>query len=304
VSFTGTTGTSGAGGGTGTSTGTGKSASTSATTSSSGMGVTTGTGGSGTGGKGQGGGIVIDAGPMPDGGPQGPAEVFGHSPDTLYKLDPVTKVVTMVGLFQGCNAQAAAVIDLALDKDGNMFVTTFGGFYKVDKTTAVCTHIADGAYPNSLSFVPKGTLDPNVEALVGYEGADYVRIDPTTGVLTTVKSGALVAGYYSSGDVVSVIGGGTYLTVQGGTPLCNDCIVQVDPSTGAMVKMIGPVGHADVYGLAFWGGSAYGFDDTGHLFQIDLTNGTPTDIPIPGAPPNLVWFGAGSTTSAPLTPTQ
>jgi hypothetical protein len=242
---------------------------------------------------------------MPDGGPQGPAEVFAHSFDTLYKLNPVTKVVTLVGLFQGCQADVNAVIDLALDKDGNMFVTTFGGFYKVDKTTAVCTHIADGStYPNSLSFVPKGTLDPNAEALVGYEGADYVRIDTTTGVITTVKSGALTAGYFSSGDVVSVIGGGTYLTVQGGTPYCNDCIVEVDPSTGAMVKMIGPVGHADVYGLAFWGGSAYGFDDTGHLFQIDLTNGTPTDIPIPGAPPNLTWFGAGSTTSAPLTPTQ
>jgi hypothetical protein len=242
---------------------------------------------------------------MPDGGPKGPAEVFGHSADTLYKLDPITKVVTVVGLFQGCQADVNAVIDLALDKDGNMFVTTFGGFYSVDKTTAVCTHIADGSsYPNSLSFVPKGTLDPNVEALVGYEGADYVRIDPTTGALSTVKSGALINGYVSSGDVVSVIGGGTYLTVQGGTPYCNDCIVEVDPSTGAMLKMIGPVGHADVYGLAFWGGSAYGFDDTGHLFQIDLTNGTPTDIPIPGAPPFLSFFGAGSTTSAPLTSTQ
>ncbi len=259
-----------------------------------------GTGGSGTGGSGTGGDIGLDAGPIPEGGVQN-AEVFGHTADTLYKLDPITKVVTVVGPFQGCDTTTAAVIDLALDKDGNMYVTTFGGFYKVDKTTAVCTHVADGdTYPNSLSFVPKGTVDPNVEALVGYELSTYVRIDLTSGAMTNI--GSLGSqGYFSSGDVVSVIGGGTYLTVQGGPENCGDCIVEVDPTTGAFVKMIGPVGHSDVYGLAFWGGFAYGFDDSGHLFQIDLTNGTPTEIPIPNAPPDLFWYGAGSITSAPLT---
>ena len=47
-----------------------------------------------------------------------------------------------------------------------MFVTTFNGFFKVDCTTAACTSIKSGTYPNSLSFVPKGTVDPNAEALV------------------------------------------------------------------------------------------------------------------------------------------
>jgi hypothetical protein len=223
------------------------------------------------------------------------AEVFGQSATTLYKLDPLTKVVTTVGDFQGCDT----VIDIALDKSGNMFATTQSGFYQVDKTTAICTHIADGSYPNSLSFVPAGTLDPNVEALVGYEESIYVRIDPTSGNLTQVGSLGN-SGYASSGDVVSVIGGGTYLTVNGNG--CGDCIVEVNPTTGALVKMIGPLGHADVYGLAFWGGSAYGFDDAGELFQINLTNGMSTTIVIPNAPHDLSFYGAGSTTSAPLTP--
>jgi hypothetical protein len=270
-----------------------------------GTGASTGTGGSGTGSHGHGGGSGFDAGAIPEGGPMGPAEVFGHSPDTLYKLDPVTKVVTLVAPFQGCDTSTNAVIDLALDKDGSMYVTTFGGFYKVDKTTAVCTHLADGpSYPTSLTFVPKGTVDQNVEALVGYELSSYVRIDPITGVISTIGSLG-TQGYYSSGDIVSVIGGGTYLTVQGGPENCDDCLIEVDPTTGAFVKMIAQnLGHADVYGIAFWGGTVYGFDDSGHLFAIDITNGTHTDIPIPNTPPGLFWFGAGSTTSAPLTPTQ
>jgi hypothetical protein len=236
---------------------------------------------SGTGGSG--GGQTIDA------------EVFAHSPDTLFRLDPLTKNITTVGLFAGCDS---SMIDIALDKNGVMFGTTFSGLFKVDKATAKCTPIASGSYPNSLSFVPKGTVDPSDEALVGYVGSTYVRIDTTTGKVSNI--GTLGGGYSSSGDVVSVIGGGTYLTVKG--PNCNDCILQVDPTTGALIKLIGPVNHANVFGLAFWGGVAYGFDDAGVLFQIDLTTAKTMDIPFPKAMPGLVFYGAGSTTSAPLVP--
>jgi hypothetical protein len=219
----------------------------------------------------------------------------------FYKLDPVTNAVTTVGAFQGCDT----VIDIALDKDGNMFGTTFGGFYKIDKATAACTHIANGSYPNSLSFVPKGTLDPNVEALVGYDmNNNYIRIDTTTGAITVVGAGVLTP-YASSGDVVSVIGGGTYLTVTGGPQgNCGDCIVQVNPKTGAVMKNIGHLAYGSVFGLAFWGGSAYGFSDSGPVFKIDLTNASCMNIPIPNMPSGYPWYGAGSTTSAPLTPTM
>lgn len=231
------------------------------------------------------------------GGPNCPecAVVYGQSAGTLYKLDPTTKVVTTVGDFVGCDT----VIDIALDKSGDMYATTFSGFYKVDPKTAVCTLISFGSYPNSLSFVPAGTLDPNVEALVGYNSASYVRIDLGTGAVSNVGSLGN-QGYSSSGDVVSVIGGGTYLTVKGGPSNCSDCIVEVDPKTGALMNLIGPVGHTDVFGLAYWGGAAYGFDNAGELFQIDLSNGNSTTISIPNAPPGLSFYGAGSTTAAPL----
>lgn len=234
------------------------------------------------GGHGQGGSL-----PVP------PAEIFAHGVSTLYKLDPDTKVVSVVGDFSGC---VEGVVDIAIDKDGQLFGSTFNGLYRIDKTSAVCTFVAAGSFPNSLSFVPKGTLDPDEEALVGYEGANYVRIDTVTGAVTTV--GSLGSGYTSSGDIVSVIDGGTYLTVNGVG--CGDCIVEVDPKTGALVKMIGPLGHPSVFGLAFWGGAAYGFDNAGELFQIDLADGRTTLLSTGMAVPS--FFGAGSTTAAPLTP--
>jgi hypothetical protein len=236
-----------------------------------------------------------DGGTHPTGGP---SEVYGHSADTLYKLDPDTKAVNVVGPFKGCTS----ILDIALDKDSHLYGTTSTGLWSINRDSAQCSKIASGAYPNSLSFVPAGTLDPNVEALVGYEQGDYVRIDPVSGTKSTV--GQIGGGLASSGDIVSVKGGGTYLTVKG--PSCNDCLIEVNPATGAMVKNWGDVAHKDVFGLAFWAGKVYGFDDGGELFEVTFsasgTGITTAPIPIPNAPSGLQFWGAGSTTSAPVTP--
>jgi hypothetical protein len=232
-----------------------------------------------------------------DGGGTGD-EVFVESPDTLYRLDPDTKAVSVVGPFSGCSQ----VTDIALDEASNMYATTLDGFYAVDRTSAACTRIASGTYPNSLSFVPAGTLDPNVEALVGYLGDTYVRIDLQSGAITSFAS--IGQGYTSSGDLVSVKGGGTYVAVKGGPDSCNDCLIQVDPATGEFLMEWGPVNHTGVFGLAFWGGAVYGADDQGDLFEIDFHGLAMqfTAIPVPSAPAGLQFWGAGTTTVAPLTP--
>jgi hypothetical protein len=235
--------------------------------------------------------------------PESVAFVYAESPDTLYQLDPTTNAIKAVGRFSGaCAAQVdcADVIDIALDKASNGYASTGTSLYSFDVKTAVTKLIASkGNYPNSLSFVPQGTLDPNAEALVGYQGSTYVRIDTTTGVITNV--GGLTGGYSSSGDIVSVIDGGTFLTVNGNG--CGDCLLQVDPKTGDLIQNYGSVNHADVYGLAFWAGAAYGFDSAGQVFSITFPAGklVTQNIPVPGAPKGLVFYGAGSTTSAPPT---
>lgn len=261
-----------------------------------------GTGGSeGGGGGGEGGhGLLGDGGgggaDQDSGSTATVSLVYAHSADTLYRLDPTTTQIAVVGPFSG---GCTSVIDLAIDSMSNAYVTTFTDLWKLDLSTAACTHISSGNYPNSLSFVPKGTLDPNVEALVGYQGSTYIRIDTTSGAVTNV--GALTNGYSSSGDIVSVINGGTFLTVKGGPSSCGDCLLQVNPKTGDLIQDYGDIKHSDVFGLAFWAGTAYGFDDAGVLFSIGWTNGalTTADIPFPNPPPNLSFWGAGSTTAAP-----
>jgi hypothetical protein len=63
------------------------------------------------------------------------------------------------------------------------------------------------------------------------------------------------------------------------------------------------VNHVDVFGLAFWAGTAYGFDNGGDVFSINVQNGTlvTTPIAVPNPPPGLQFWGAGSTTAAPPT---
>jgi len=228
------------------------------------------------------------------------SEVWSHSANTLFKLDPTTKQVSVVGQFSGCTG---AVVDIALDEKSTLFATTEDGLFTVDRGSAQCTLVARGTYPNSLSFVPRGTVDANVEALVGYLDADYVRIDTTSGAVTRI--GALGSGdLRSSGDIVSVKDGPTYLTVNGTG--CNDCLVEVNPKTGALVKNWGPLAHGEVYGIAFWAGSVYAFDAEGALFELTFAGGTlaTKDIAIPNAQAGLQFYGAGSTTSAPVSPTR
>ncbi|MBS2016121.1 MAG: hypothetical protein JST00_24785 [Deltaproteobacteria bacterium] len=227
-------------------------------------------------------------------------EVFGHSAATLYRLDPKSNDVTTVGDFSGCGP----VIDIALDESSNLYATSYEALYTIDKKTAKCTEIGRGSFPNSLSFVPKGTVDAAEEALVGYEGSSYVRIDTKTGKKTTL--GSIGSGLVSSGDIVSVKGGKTYLTVKG-TSQCDakDCLVEVDPKTGAMVKNWGSIGYDNVFGISFWGGKIYGFDETGTLFEVTFSGSSLSTktIPIPSKPSNLSFWGAGSSTSAPLVST-
>jgi hypothetical protein len=263
--------------------------------SSSGGGDASGGDGPGTFGDG---GPSAEGGGGQDSGGTGVALVYAHSADTLYRLDANTKQVAVVGPFTG---GCSSVIDIAIDSSSNAYVTTSSDLWKLNLQTAACTNISSGSYPNSLSFVPKGTLDPNVEALVGYNGSEYIRIDTTTGKVTNI--GALSGNYVSSGDIVSVIGGGTFLTVKGGPSNCNDCLLQIDPKTGNLIQSYGSVNHADVFGLAFWAGTAYGFDNGGEVFSIGWQSGklVTTNIPVPNPPPGLSFWGAGSTTSAPPT---
>ncbi len=256
--------------------------------------------------------LSFDFGSPGDRPPPAPGKVYAHSAETLYLLEPISKQVTTVGPFD-CTG---SMVDIAIDRAGKMtgsagisFNNDLGGaLVTVDPATAHCEVLNRG--PNlvtSLTYVPEGTLLATAEALVGYSEDRYVRVDPATGTLTDIgllnnaASGGTM--WVSSGDVVSIKDGGTYLTVKAATGNPGpggDRIVEVDPKTGALKRIIGATGMVDVLGLGYWGGIAYGFTIAGKLIQIDLTTGAGTVIPIMDAVPDLMFLGAGTTTIAPI----
>lgn len=272
--------------------------------------------------------------PLPDGG-KPPGRVYAHSAYALYLWDPLVQKLTKVGDFNlkdhGPDIDGnplEGMIDIALDRDSVMYGTTYFGFVKIDPTTAKVTYIKESdtifQFPNSLSFVPIGTVDPTKEALVGYVKKDtaatttYVRVDLATGVL--VPQGELnppgaTKTWKSSGDIIAMIRNGNkaYLTVRevdladGGGDLVaseSDSLAEIDPKTGQIISIKGSIGQSNFYGLGQWAGTAYGFNGSGNIVSINLDTGAGTTITTlkfddGGIVP---WYGAGVTTDSPTAP--
>ena len=243
-------------------------------------------------------------------------EVYAHSERTLYRFNPVAGDFVTVGNFtclEGTEG-VALMLDIAIDRAGNMVGTAAmsehtvitGRLVSIDKMTGACAVLRTGSYPNSLAFVPVGTVLPDREALVGYVNDGYVMINPDTGLVSTIGNLNATAApnpWMSSGDIVSIVGGGTYVTIIPKGSLTadpmGDRIAEVDPATGTIIRIIGATGAAGLYGLGYWGGIAYGFSSSGLLVKIDLATGAGTPVPITGAP-TAGFYGAGTTTVAPI----
>jgi hypothetical protein len=256
--------------------------------------------------------------PLPDSG-KPPGRVFAHTGSTLYIFEPIERKLGLIGKFS-CLPANDEVLDIAIDQTGNMYGTTWYRFVKINPTDATCTIIKEKTYkfyPNALSFVPQGTLDPQQDALVGYQfdnqgEATYLRrIDLQTGELSPPPSGdgqlnpsspQLPIDYKCSGDFIALSSNKkAYLTVNrskltpdGGTD--TDSLAEIDPSTGKIIKIIGDTKHKDIYGFGYANGKGYGFTNTGQILEIDITNGSATVLlTLDGGTP---WYGAGVTTDA------
>jgi hypothetical protein len=268
--------------------------------------------------------VVVD--PPADGSvvvdpPGGPGRVYAHTTDTLYLYEPVSGTLKKLGAFTFDKAGTeSAIIDIAVDRTGNMYATTFSNFFSIDTSTAKCTWIATTDplvdFPNSLSFVPAGTVDPGKETLVGYASngdnvaVTYVKIDTTTGLMTTLGDmNATVTGpqYRSSGDIISLIqdGNRTYATVKlqvDGGASGTDLLAEVDPADGHLKRIIGDTKQTNLFGFGYWAGKGYGFSDTGRIVQIDMNSGNSVVLLTltSDAGAALPWYGAGVTTQAPI----
>ncbi|HTM22676.1 MAG TPA: hypothetical protein VL172_19270 [Kofleriaceae bacterium] len=222
--------------------------------------------------------------------------IYAHSYQNLYKVDPDTLDVMLIGPFGWPNGEDM-MTDIAVDKNGDITGISFGAVYAVDHVTAACTYLAPlaGDQFNGLSFLPVGAIDQtDEEALVATGlGGGVFRINPMTGESTEIGDyGGIVE---SSGDIVSVSGFGTVATVKNGST--NDYLARVNLTTGE-ATMIGSTGYPDIWGVGFWKNKVYGFVATNQFVLIDVDTGVATYVST--GPEN--WTGAGVTTIAPIVP--
>lgn len=250
----------------------------------------------------------IDRGmvPIPDRpDPAGETVVYAHSDDTLFSVDPSTRMVRRVGTFRFPSGTAAAnMTDLAVDAEGHITGVTETALFSIDPNTAQCTLVR--ALPTAerrvfvgLTWAPVGVLDPSREVLLGgaTDGSLW-RIDPATGRSTSV--GNLPSGWGISGDMVSIAGAATYATVRRTTGTSTtDTLVTLAFNAGRVtMTSLGEVGFRSIYGLGYWRSTLYGFSRAGELVTINVRTGRGTRVSMPA----MEFSGAGVTTVAPVAP--
>jgi hypothetical protein len=211
--------------------------------------------------------------------------VLANGKTTLYNVDPAAQVIVATVPLSGCTNE---LIDIAVSRSGSVFGVSSDELYQIDPVTGGCVVRGHGEYPNSLVFLPNGVLDQDV--LVGYRDATYYRINPINGELAVI--GDLGDGYLSSGDLIATDDSHAYLTVRGNG--CDDCLAEVDPATGALVALIGPLGYSHVYGLARVEDQMYGFSAGGLMLRINVKTAAAEVLPLMNGTAGLSFWGAAS----------
>lgn len=226
--------------------------------------------------------------------------VFAHTASTLYSIDPRTFTVTRVGDFIWPDGPSQ-MTDLAINATGDAWAITFTSLYRVDLGTARCTFVAPfaGAQFNGLSFIPGGELEAGEVLVAANRNGAYVRVDPATGAIRQL--GLYGADTGSSGDLVSVAGGGTFATIVdldvglGEEPV--EYLARIDPTNGRATR-IGRTGVTRTWGVGYWRSRVFGFTEGGAVVTLDITTGLAAEV----ARNDVAWWGAAVTTLAPVAP--
>ena len=222
--------------------------------------------------------------------------VYAHTSSQLYKVDPDTLAVMLIGNFTFAGGGSDQITDLAIDKTGLMIGISFTSVYRIDPSNAACTRLSQdltGTF-NGLSFVPAtevGQTGPDVLVATRNSNGVVSRIDPMTGQTTQVGN---MGNFASSGDLVSIAGFGTVQTADNGVSA--DRLVRLASNSFAATPIGNTIGYADIWGIAYWKDKIFGFTEAGQFITIDPQTGVGTLVQ--GNGPR--WWGAAVTTLAPV----
>lgn len=214
--------------------------------------------------------------PAPEEPPPADLPVYINTGGELWGFDPVAVRATFIGSFEDAYGSSPDTItDIAIDLSGNMYGVSFATLYRIDPTTAAVTRIGatDGELVG-LTFLSDGRL-------VGAGDGVYI-VDTASGRFTStlVASGR----YSTSGDIVGLPDGNLYWATLGSSS--SDDLVVINPGSGSATRR-GSIGVGNVYGMAWYDGTLWGFTDGSQAVEIDSTTARGTASRVSGA-----WYGA------------
>jgi hypothetical protein len=239
------------------------------------------------------------------------AEIYAHTAEQLYHFDPTTQKLKLVGAFDclsevNTSATEEGMTDIAVDADGRMLGVALSEasegkpvLVEIDRETAACKVVVELSQQlQGLSFVPGGLLDPEKEVLVGiWASCQYHRVDQQTGQVT--KLGTITEPCLSKGgDLVAIKGDATYTTAITDEAQNTDNLLIFNPATAALESNRGDTKLQGVNaGLAYWGGTLYGFTLAGQIVEINRLS---AQLKVVAEFPDLSFRGAGVRTTAPI----
>ena len=254
--------------------------------------------------------VVTDRGviPVTDRGPAlDQTVIYAHSDTELFTVDPRTDAFRSVGMFRypSGDRNNHTMTDIAVNAMGEVVGVTHDALWRIDATNASCTLIRtlpDERVFVGLTYLPAGVLDADREVLVGGTISDgtYWRIDPETGrstMLGRFRVGS--TNYILSGDIVSIAGAATYVTVRrsNASSTSNDQLATVNVNTGALT-LVGDTGFDRIFGLGYWRSTLFGFTREGEFIRLASDTGRGRRV----SSPAMQFSGAGVTTVAPTAP--
>jgi hypothetical protein len=202
--------------------------------------------------------------------------IYATSAYTLYTIDPSTWNETPIGDYNAPGGDK--MTDLAMTPNGNVYTVSGTALYQINTITGQASKLVTlgGTLNNALTFLPDNTL------LAADAQGTLKHVDPSNGAITIIGTfcgGATCGPGYglgSSGDMVAVADGTLYgvtaSSSSGADISSNNWLVKINPNTG-LATPVGPIGFANVFGLAYYGGKVLGFDYLGDIIQINPMTG-------------------------------
>jgi hypothetical protein len=196
----------------------------------------------------------------------------GH--DSLYLIDPATGTLVRVGAITD-NGRSMGMEGLAFSPTLGLFGVEDGVLYTVDSDTGRAAGVGTlGVSLTAMVYGPNGVL-------YGTAGNKLYAVNTSNGHASLIGSGISPESEAGSGnhnspeDLEFDSSGHLYATGGDDDP---NSLYLINPATGAGTRIgkPGAIGFGEVGGLAFVGGTMYGFTEDGPEITINLSNGMGT----------------------------